>query len=91
MAEILASAAIVLVGETGTRPGIAEKHSVLRMMWAVDPSTGKLAARWIVDSPGPAEAASDPVVPCAPLSKAASARKTDGPLDDGWAGLRLSA
>jgi hypothetical protein len=54
MSEVLTSAFIVLERATSIWPKARPQRAALRMMWAVDPKTGKLEARWNADSVGTA-------------------------------------
>ena len=54
MSEVLTSAFIVLERATGIWPKARPQRAALRMMWAVDPKTGELEARWNADPVGTA-------------------------------------
>jgi hypothetical protein len=53
MIELLTSGPIVLPRTARTPAKAAPQHSTLRLSWAVEPTTGKLAARWVADASNP--------------------------------------
>jgi hypothetical protein len=53
MIELLTSGCIVPPRTARTRVNVAPQRSTLRLMWAIEPTTGKLAARWVVDASNP--------------------------------------
>jgi hypothetical protein len=48
MRELLTSESLIATSTARKRGKVVRHRPILRMAWAADPTTGKLAARWVV-------------------------------------------